>query len=330
MRDRQDRTCRRVEPRAWRAATPAVLLACQALLAANALAEPPRVSLGIAETLSREGDGIAFRVRTADGTAPGEVLRLLRNHPEFDHHRRALEAAHRHGRRILVGWRTDGRTVDWALAATGAVVQHREERNGSIAAPHPGRCLVVSAEVVRANECDMVDPAVLAAALRAYGQGGEALPHDLAAPLFLGTLFFQRTNAYRQLLSSWVRDLEETEIDADESLLLALAHPILAELLKEGVARAQGPSRTHEAAGRGRQLKLEAALEVVRRRLEGRAPSPQRFHFDPVNLRHGLSTRRRDRRACCGAPTARPHRGCRSDRGERRAGPRPSSQPGSR
>ncbi|MDA8020957.1 MAG: hypothetical protein MPN21_26265 [Thermoanaerobaculia bacterium] len=267
------------------AAGPFVLLT---LLAAGPLAADSRVSMGFVEGLSSAGGDVEFRVESSDDTAAEVVLHLLHGSPGFDEHRYALELAQRHGRRILVGWQPEGRTVEFALAATGRVVENRE-REGSVVGRRSPRCLVVAEEVLPSTGCHAIDPSVLAEGLRTYLQGGDAVPEDIATPLFLGALFFQRADEHRQFLSTWVRGLEEAQSHATESLLLALAHPALAELLADAVERAQRPSTVQELEPQRwrRRSRLETALDVVRRGLEGRAMSAPRYRLDAEELRHG-------------------------------------------
>jgi len=63
--------------------------------------------------------------------------------------------------------------------------------------------------------------------VRETTRGGRPLPESLAAPLYLGELFFFETREHRAFLAEWGRILAEPGSRAPRILLEAFAHPIL-------------------------------------------------------------------------------------------------------
>ncbi|MCG8462796.1 MAG: hypothetical protein MI919_41450, partial [Holophagales bacterium] len=230
------------------------------------VASAGEITLGVVETLEANDRQVIVGLETVRGSLPEGSLTLERAHPDFARLHTELEAGRRQARKILAGW-SGRRSLQWALVGSLPVVTSAAEDPGPIEGVGP--CLVVSDAAIEAHTpCTALGTRQLLDALRTVVVEDTPLPTELATPLFLGRTFFLRPSDHRRLVNGWIELIASPERRASESLVIALAHPLVVEQLEAQrhhlLAQQNGVDAT---ALRRRLLEIDWAVETTREAL---------------------------------------------------------------
>ncbi|MEM9555438.1 MAG: FG-GAP-like repeat-containing protein [Acidobacteriota bacterium] len=251
------------------------------------VASAQEIALGVVETLEVDDRRVAIELETVRGSLPEGSLILERTHRDFARLHAELEAGRRQARNILVGW-TGQRSLHWALVGTLPVVTSPAEHSGSGAGLGP--CLVVTDDAMGPQTpCAELRTQQLLDGLRTAVVDDTPLPTELATPLFLGRLFFLRPSDHRRLVDGWTDLIVSSERRVPESLVFALAHPLLLEQLEAQRRDLRSHLPGVDAATlHNRLLEVEWAVERTREALSAESGRHDlaRYRLDRTELSH--------------------------------------------
>ena len=249
------------------------------------VASAKEIALGVVETLEANDRQVIVELGAVRGSLPEGSLILERAHPDFARLHTELEAGRRQARKILAGW-SGRRNLQWALVGSLPVVASAAEDSGP--GEGVGPCLVVSdAPIDAQTPCAELGTQQLLDALRTVVVEDTPLPTELATPLFLGRTFFFRPSDHRRLVDGWTELIASPERHAPESLVIALAHPLVVERLEAQRHDLRAQEIGVDATPlRHRLLEIDWAVETTREALSAKTGRQllARYRLDSTEL----------------------------------------------